>query len=59
VTVLHSEQIGLLARTIGTDGGRSCTDLASYVHSFAGPFLKETPPGKDIDYFTTWIDYKF
>jgi hypothetical protein len=19
----------------------------------------ETPPGKDIEYFTTWIDYEF
>ena len=38
---------------------RHLTILASYVHFFAGPFLKETPPGKDIDYFTTWVDYKF
>ena len=33
--------------------------LAGYCHFFAGPFLKETPPGKDIDYVTTWITFKF
>jgi len=33
--------------------------VASYVYFFAGPFFKETPPGKNIDYFTTWITYKF
>jgi Alginate export len=38
---------------------RHITVLASYVHFFAGPFFKETPPGKDVDYFTTWITYKF
>jgi hypothetical protein len=33
--------------------------LASYVHIFAGTFVKETPPSKDADYVTTWIDYRF
>jgi hypothetical protein len=30
-----------------------------YAHFFAGPFFKEMPSGKDIDYFTPWIIYKF
>jgi hypothetical protein len=38
---------------------RHVTVLASYVHSFAGQFLQETPPGKDVDYVTTWVTYKF
>jgi hypothetical protein len=38
---------------------RHLTILASYVHFFAGPFLKETPPGKDMDYVTLWADYTF
>ena len=35
---------------------RNITVVASYVHFFAGPFFEETPPGKDIDYFTSWIN---
>jgi hypothetical protein len=38
---------------------RHITVQASYVHFFAGPFLEETPPGKDIDYVTIWFTYKF
>jgi hypothetical protein len=30
-----------------------------YNHFYAGPFLKETPPGEDIDYFATLLTYKF
>jgi hypothetical protein len=33
--------------------------VVSYIHFFAGPFLAETPPGKDLDYFRTWVSYKF
>lgn len=29
---------------------RHITFFASYSHFFSGRFLKETPPGKDIDY---------
>jgi hypothetical protein len=32
---------------------------SSYVHFFVGPFLRETPPGKDMDYVTFWVDYTF
>ncbi len=38
---------------------RHVTLLAGYVHFFAGPFLQATTPGKDLDYFTTWLTYKF
>lgn len=35
------------------------TLLASYVHIFPGEFIKETTPGKSVDYFTTWLTLKF
>lgn len=38
---------------------RHVTILAAYVHYFAGPFLEQTPPGKDVDFFTVWVGYKF
>jgi hypothetical protein len=38
---------------------RHITFVASYSHFFAGEFVRETPPGKDIDYFTAWVTYKF
>ena len=30
-----------------------------YAHFFPGDFLKQTPPGKDVDYFSAWVTYKF
>jgi len=30
-----------------------------YSHFFAGPFLQTSGPGKDIDFFTGWVTYKF
>jgi hypothetical protein len=47
------------AVTLTWNATRHTTLLASYVHFFAGPFLKETPPGKDMDYVAFWIDYTF
>ncbi len=38
---------------------RHITFIAIYAHFFAGQFLKETGPYKDVDYFTTWLTYKF
>jgi Alginate export len=32
---------------------------AIYSHFFAGRFLKETPPGEDVDYVTTWLTFRF
>ncbi len=38
---------------------RHFTCTAIYSHLFPGKFLKETPPGKDVDYFSTWATYRF
>ncbi len=38
---------------------RHITFIAIYAHFFAGEFLRETGPSKDVDYFTTWLTYKF
>jgi hypothetical protein len=38
---------------------RHISVLTSYIHFFAGDFLQDNAPSKDIDYFTTWISYKF
>jgi hypothetical protein len=38
---------------------RHLTFTVIYAHFFAGPFLKETQPGKDVDYFTVWGTYRF
>ena len=45
--------------TLTWNATRHVTILANYVHFFAGPFLKETPPGKDMDYVAFWVDYTF
>jgi len=41
------------------DFDRHLSFVAIYGHFFAGNFLKETGPGKDVDYVTTWVTYKF
>ena len=38
---------------------RHITFIVIYAHFLAGPFLRETGPGKDVDYVTTWLTYKF
>jgi hypothetical protein len=38
---------------------RHFTVSADYAHFFAGDFLNETTPGKDVDYVSTWLTYKF
>jgi len=38
---------------------RDFTFTAIYSHFFAGRFLKETPPGKDVDYTSTWLMFRF
>jgi hypothetical protein len=38
---------------------RHLSFAAIYGHFFAGPFLQETGPGKDVDYLTSWLCYKF
>ncbi|MDR3457523.1 MAG: alginate export family protein [Verrucomicrobiae bacterium] len=39
--------------------GRHITLAADYAHFFAGEFLKQTTPGKDVDYFSTWVTFRF
>jgi hypothetical protein len=41
------------------DVDRHITFIAIYAHFFAGSFLNDTGPSKDVDYFTTWITYRF
>jgi hypothetical protein len=41
------------------DIDRHITFIAIYAHFFAGGFLQDTGPSQDVDYFTTWITYKF
>jgi len=41
------------------DFNRHLTFVAIYGHFFAGRFLKESGPGKDVDYVTMWLTYKF
>lgn len=33
--------------------------VAEYTHFFAGPFLRQTGPGGDLDFFAVWMQYKF
>jgi Alginate export len=35
------------------------TITGAYTHFFAGPFLRESGPGKDVNYFSLWGTYKF
>jgi len=38
---------------------RHFTITAAYAHFFAGAFLKETGPGKDVDYASLWATFRF
>ena len=38
---------------------RHMTITADYAHFFAGDFLKQTTPGKDVDYLSVWLTYRF
>jgi hypothetical protein len=38
---------------------RHLTYTATYSHFFAGRFLKETPPGEDVNYASTWLTFRF
>jgi hypothetical protein len=35
------------------------TFTVNYARFISGPFLRETPPGKNISYFAAWLTYKF
>lgn len=38
---------------------RHLTFTAAYAHFFAGDFLKDSTPGKDVDYASVWITFRF
>jgi hypothetical protein len=38
---------------------RHVTFVADYAHFFAGDFLKQATPGKDVDYCSVWASYRF
>ena len=38
---------------------RHISATAQYLHFFAGPFLKETQPGRDVDFVALWVTFKF
>lgn len=38
---------------------RHITLVAVYAHFFAGSFLRESGPGQDVDFATTWLKYQF
>jgi hypothetical protein len=41
------------------DVGRHTALSASYAHFFAGDFIKQSGPGKDVDFVAVWLTYKF
>lgn len=41
------------------DLDRHATFYLIYAHFFAGRFIRETGPAKDVDYLTTWLTYRF
>lgn len=45
--------------TLVWDLTRNITMLASYVHFFPGPFFGASTVSKPVDFFTTWLTYKF
>ena len=55
------------ARSIGSHAAaqlkwtvdRHTTLFAEYLHFFAGEFLKQSTPGRNIDYVTWWLDFRF
>jgi len=52
--------IGSMAQgQLSWDIDRHLTFVAMYGHFLAGRFLKETGPGNDVDYVTSWLAYRF
>jgi hypothetical protein len=41
------------------DMSRHFSWTGNYTHFFTGAFLEDTKPAKDVDYFTTWVSYRF
>jgi hypothetical protein len=38
---------------------RHTTVVLEYLHFFPGLYLEETPPGRNVNYITAWVAYKF
>jgi hypothetical protein len=65
--VLVRPDSGSASRYLGSQGQlqlewnpeRHISLVAIYAHFFAGPFLEESGPAKDLDYLTTWVSYRF
>lgn len=38
---------------------RHTTVVLQYLHFFPGLYLEETPPGRNVNYVTAWVAYKF
>lgn len=47
------------AVTVVWNPTRHISVLASFVHFRPGGFLKDNPPAEPVNYFTTWLTYKF
>lgn len=41
------------------DISRHFSWTGNYTHFFSGAFLKDTKPANDVNYFTTWVSYRF
>ena len=45
--------------TISYQASRHVLVSTTYTHFFTGPFLKESPPGHDVNYVASWVSYRF
>ena len=56
----HARHIGTLP-SVRADWriSRHLAYTAVYSYFFAGRFLKETPPGEDVNYISTWLTFRF
>ena len=48
-----------LAFTAEWEMSRTISILSQYMHFYAGSFIEETTPGKDVDFYTMWMTFKF
>ena len=55
-----SKGIGHAAANALVESGWSVIGVARNApHSFPGDFIKQATPGKNINYWTTWLDIRF
>ena len=66
VNLVRSGQ-GSRARYVGSaptveaewEADRHVTLTVDYTHFFAGPFLRQSGSGKEVDFVATWVTYRF